>query len=298
MMGKIWRTLPHTTAALLLLFFASFINAQEQTKNESEIDAFMRKAIETRSKDWDKRYDYVFREVEELKISGDIGDAPFAGFVKEWSWYVKDGYLVRSPISVDGMPVSDEERERSERRWIKSLQKQSEKGKQADENQFFGFKFKPGNYFFAGREQIDGHDVVVIDYYPNKRLTERDIRRAEKNDDFDVQVEKALAVTLYADVNEPRIVRMVMHNTGMDFLPGQALVKVLDVQAIMQMFENEGGDWLPKEIYVGGVAATASGEINVSYVRRFDDYRKAKVKVQFRFAPKTSGGEENDDEKP
>ena len=282
------------TAALLLFFIVPDSLTQEH--NETEIDAFMRKALETRARDWDRRYDYVFRETEELRIQGDIGDAPFAGFTREWAWYVKDGYLVRSPISVDGMPVSEEKRLRAEEGWIKGLKKQRRKGKNMnEEDEFFGFEFEPGNYFFSGRETLNGHEVVKIEYYPSERLTEADIRKAEKNDDFDVQVEKSLAVTVYALPEEQRIVRMVMHNTGMDFLPGQSIVKVMEARAWMDMFKAENGDWLIREFVAHGTAAMASGDINVRYVRRFDEYRKAKVKVQFRFAPRKSGREKDEE---
>ena len=38
------------------------------------------------------------------------------------------------------------------------------------------FKFEPGNYYLAGREQLDGQQVLRIEYYPKHMFD--DERRA------------------------------------------------------------------------------------------------------------------------
>jgi len=75
-------------------------------------------------------------------------------------WYVRDGYFVRSPISVDGVTVSPEKRERAEKKWIER-QKKRERERSPDRENFLGFKFEAGNYFFAGRKMFEGRELVV-----------------------------------------------------------------------------------------------------------------------------------------
>ena len=37
---------------------------------------------------------------------------------------------------------------------------------------FLRFKFDPGQYALAGREQLEGRDVLRIEYYPTKLFNE------------------------------------------------------------------------------------------------------------------------------
>ena len=39
---------------------------------------------------------------------------------------------------------------------------------------FMDFKFEPGNYYLAGREKLEGHDVLRIEYYPTHLSTTTD----------------------------------------------------------------------------------------------------------------------------
>ena len=39
---------------------------------------------------------------------------------------------------------------------------------------FMEFKFEPGNYYLAGREQLDGQPVLRIEYYPTRMFNDND----------------------------------------------------------------------------------------------------------------------------
>ena len=45
---------------------------------------------------------------------------------------------------------------------------------------FMDFKFEPGNYYLAGREQLEGHQVLRIEYYPKRMFNDSE---EDKNDD-------------------------------------------------------------------------------------------------------------------
>ena len=42
---------------------------------------------------------------------------------------------------------------------------------------FMEFKFEPGNYYLAGREKLEGQDVLKIEYYPTQHVRRHDDRR-------------------------------------------------------------------------------------------------------------------------
>ncbi len=39
---------------------------------------------------------------------------------------------------------------------------------------FMDFKFEPGNYYLAGREKLEGHDVLRIEDYPTNLFNDDD----------------------------------------------------------------------------------------------------------------------------
>src|SRR6185436_2435902 len=41
---------------------------------------------------------------------------------------------------------------------------------------FMDFKFEAGNYYLAGREQLEGHEVLRVEYYPTRMFDENDDR--------------------------------------------------------------------------------------------------------------------------
>lgn len=145
--------LPHVTAFSDpphlhhgLLHEAAAIAAQD------DVDSFMEKVLEKREINWDQVYNYVFGEVEKLRISG-VEIAALQSFDQEYTWYVRDGYLVRSPWKINGVEVDDETREKEELQWIERVKDEDEKTR-IERDSFFNFEFKPGNYLFAGREML------------------------------------------------------------------------------------------------------------------------------------------------
>ena len=43
------------------------------------------------------------------------------------------------------------------------------------------FKFEPGNYYLAGREQIEGQAVLRIEYYPTHMFNDNDDEREREH---------------------------------------------------------------------------------------------------------------------
>jgi hypothetical protein len=157
----------------------------------TDLDRFMAAALHRRDIDRKTLSDYVLDEVELLEVLGP-GRIPFARMRYEYTWYVRDGVHVRSPLKVNGVPIGETERRAYEDRWIKSEEgrrkfrtereaQRAAAGKGPalsapsineprfiSESYFLDFKFEPGNYYLAGKEALEGQPVLKIDYLPTK----------------------------------------------------------------------------------------------------------------------------------
>jgi hypothetical protein len=163
----------------------------------TDLDRFMATALLRRDIDRKTLSDYVLDEVEVFEVLGP-GKVPFARMRREYTWYVRDGIHVRSPLRFDGVPIPESERRSYEEKWIHSeenrrkyrterSEKRAQEGKPPavsvpsineprfiSESYFMDFRFEPGNYYLAGKETLDGHEVLKVDYLPTKLFNEDD----------------------------------------------------------------------------------------------------------------------------
>src|SRR5262249_44334215 len=124
-----------------------------------------------------------------------------------------------SPVRFDGVAVGESARREYEEEWIKRERERLERKAERDrergqrsgnvddtpsqesaspvpagtpiapprfvsEAYFMDFKFEPGNYYLAGREQLEGKDVLRIEYYP-RHLFSDDDKNKDKDDKQD-----------------------------------------------------------------------------------------------------------------
>jgi hypothetical protein len=187
-------------AALVLCSAA----AQAQAPVTTDLDRFMVGALQRRDIDRQTLSDYVLDESETFEVLGP-GRVPFARMRREYTWYVRDGVHVRSPVKFDGVPIPESSRREYEEKWVRSElnrrkhrterdAKRAEAGKgpalsapSINEPRFISgayfldFKFEPGNYYLAGKETLDGREVLKIDYLPSKMFDEDDDRKELKD---------------------------------------------------------------------------------------------------------------------
>ena len=255
-----------------------------------DIDAFMAKVLEKRDIDWDRFYNYTCRDHEALEFEGTLQSVAMAGFHREHLYFVRDGYLIRSPISANGVAISDEERHRAEQKWVKSLEKREKRSSGVNRDHFFGFKFEPGNYYYAGRRDFEGREVVVIEYYPEEGFIDDDDDEEDEDegeeDEIDAKMNKVFLVTMLVDPKEHQIVRMTLDNVGFDFLPARWLVQIGTIEASMTMHQPFGDVWLVRDITAYGKVTTAGGDLAVRYTLEFDDYAIAETSATYRFPPR------------
>ncbi len=314
---------------------------------ENDLDAFMARVLERRDEAWRRLHDYVLDETEQFRILGP-GEVPLHGMKREFTWYVRDGYLVRSPLRFDGVELSQAERLKYEAHWLDeekkreaNAAKQGSKGASSQagepparpetgqaetaqaereaagdeaslqqfvdqrgeprfisEAYFLRFRFEPGNYYFAGRETLDGRPVVKVEYYPTKLFRNdekgsegtdtdsarqgRKRRQKEHEDDYSRQFNKVALVTLWVDPAAYQIVRYTFDNMDFGFLPGRWLVRLDEIRVSMTMGRVLDGVWLPAAIDARGGLSLANGGYQFQYARRFANYRKAETGARIR----------------
>jgi hypothetical protein len=92
----------------------------------NDLDAFMARVLERRDETWRKLHDYVLDETEQFRLLGP-GGVPLHGMKREFSWYVREGFLIRSPIRFDGVTLGEEQRRAYEQRWLEEERKREAK---------------------------------------------------------------------------------------------------------------------------------------------------------------------------
>jgi hypothetical protein len=273
---------------------------------QTDLDTFMQKVLSHRDDNWKKLQQYILDENEQLQFTGP-SHTPIWGERREYTWFVRDGFFVRSPVRFNGVTISDSERRKAEDEYLQFARKRDTVGsapgredtpknadaliRQARQPQFISsayflrFRFEEGKYALVGREMIDGHDTMRIEYYP-ARLFNRERRwtgRQPSESERDIAAErermlnKTSLVTLWVEPKAEQIVKYTFNNVAFDFLPLPWLVHVNHVHASMTMGEPFKDVWLPKDVDVAVALTIAVGQFDIHYGLQYHDYRRADV---------------------
>ncbi|HUU32524.1 MAG TPA: hypothetical protein VMW48_00610 [Vicinamibacterales bacterium] len=318
---------PWLAAALLIVLPCSFA-APSAAPRETDLDRFMAAVLSRRDDNWKKLQQYILEERERLLVTGPGGTRLF-GLSRKYRWFQKDGFFIRSPLTANGVGVGEADRRRYESDWLKRQQKRDERRSERDAKEgkdepspvpteaigdvlrqqseprfvsaayFLRFKFEPGRYGLAGKEQLDGRELLKVQYYPARLFddAEDEKRRRERggeparpgkgerqdgDEHFDRQMNKVSLVTLWILREERQIVRYVFDNVDMGFLPGRSVLRVDGLTASMQMGEPFPGVWLPKAVAGRVRFGSAAGPMDAAYDISYAGYRQASVTVKVR----------------
>ena len=174
---------------MLLVLAAPPLAAQEAT----DLDEFMSRVLARRDDNWRKLQQYVLDERERVLLLGP-GNVRFYGLDREYTWYIRDGVFVRSPVRFDGAAIGESDRRKYEDEWLaRQKEREAKDGQSAvtpptgtlgdggdvlnqltKEPQFVSaayflkFKFEPGRYAFAGPDTYENTRVLKIEYYPTR----------------------------------------------------------------------------------------------------------------------------------
>lgn len=316
-MGWEVRLVKRFLVAAAIVTAGTLAHAASAPSWQSDLDAFMKNVVAKRDDNWKKFQQYVLDEREQVEFRGP-GKIPLWGDRREYTWYVRDGFFVRSPTKANGVTVSEDERRGYEKRFLereKSREKRAQerareaaaKGGQAavvpvDDNAllkqsrepefissayFLKFKFEEGKYAFAGRETVDGRELLKVEYYPkmlfskeqNSRAHRREMGQKLKDDNYDAAMEQMLnkvsMVTMWIEPAAFQIVKYNFENVNLDFLPAAWLVRLTDVRATMEMHQPFPDVWLPKDLDFYFSAMLAIGEMDARYRINYLNYKLA-----------------------
>ena len=278
---------------------------------QSDLDAFMKQVVVKRDDNWKKFQQYILDEREQFELRGP-SKVPLWGDRRDYTWYVRDGFFVRSPIRANGVAIPEKERRTYEDRFLQreqsrekrrvskaepleaampmdaqSLIRQSREPAFISSAYFLKFKFEEGKYAFVGKETLDGREVLKVEYYPaklfSKEQNSREHRRNNgqklKDDNYDAALEKMLnkvsMVTLWIGPSAHQIVKYDFQNVNLDFLPAAWLARFTDVRATMNMHMPFPDVWLPKDVEMFFSAMLAVGEMDARYRLSYHNYKLA-----------------------
>ena len=276
---------------------------------QTDLDAFMRQVVAARDENWKKLQQYVLDERERLELRGPAR-LPLWGERREYTWFIRDGFFVRSPLKINGVTIGEADRRTFEADYLARVQRRDRRGRgdvdvapgdandvdglirQTREPQFISsayflrFKFEEGKYALVGRETLDGRDALKIEYYPakmfsgtNRRRTGKEPSTADKARDAEFQrlMNKVALVTVWVEPTAHQILKYTFDNVGFDFVPSQWLVHVSDVTATMTVGQPFPDVWLPSSLEVNVALTLALGQLDLRYNVEYDDYRHPEV---------------------
>src|SRR5215510_157784 len=100
--------MPRLSSAVLVVTLLSTTLAVRPAA-QSDLDAFMKDVVARRDDNWRKLQQYILDERQEIILNGP-GNARLWGEQRDYTWFVRDGFFVRSPVRVDGASVGEDDR--------------------------------------------------------------------------------------------------------------------------------------------------------------------------------------------
>ena len=292
-----------TIAALLLVAAGPVVPALVA---QTDLDALMQQVITKRDDNWKKLQQYVLDEHEQTQLTGP-SHRPIWGDTRDYTWYIRDGFFVRSPLKINGAAVSETERRKYETEYLQRARQRDGRGaaptpadatrdvdafiRQARQPQFISsayflrFKFEEGKYALVGHEMLDGRDTLRVEYYPARLFTRPErwtghqpsATEKAKAAERERMMNKQSLVTLWVEPNAKQIVKYTFNNIAVDFLPVSWLVNVNDVHATMTMGQPFPDVWLPQGVDIAVALTIALGQFDLHYALQYHDYRQADV---------------------
>jgi hypothetical protein len=192
-------------AALSAVALAAAGSSTSAAAGQSDLDAFMKQVLARRDDNWKKLQQYILDEREEMELRGPARIRLW-GERREYTWYVRDGFFVRSPLKFNGVEIGESDRRKYEDDYLRRVQRRDGRGEsrtaaapaaEADtapmetptdvaglirqsrqpefisSSYFLRFRFDAGTYAFVGRERLEDREVLRIEYYPTRLFNER-----------------------------------------------------------------------------------------------------------------------------
>lgn len=232
---------------------------------QTDLDEFMRQVLASRDANWKKLQQYVLDEREQIELTGP-GRIPIWGERHDYTWFIRDGFFVRSPVRFNGVEIGEAERQKSEADYLRRMKERDKRRpgradgtasaapvaepaadsplpenfdaviRQTREPEFIRsayflrFRFEEGKYALVGRETLDGREVLEIEYYPARMFRGTDRRRGREEPSAE---EKARDAQFQRLMNKVSMVTLWIEPAAH--------------QIVKYTFDNVGFDFLPAQ---------------------------------------------------
>lgn len=262
------------SAAVALLVLATGAFRPAPLLAQTDLDAFMKKVVARRDDNWKKLQQYILTEKDVIEVRGP-GQLPVWGEKRDYNWFLRDGFFVRSPINVNGVTIGETERKKYEDNYLKRERERDKRQKDREQaaaksgkaapaetapaaeapagldsliaqtrdpefvssSYFLKFKFEEGKYALVGREKLNGVDVLKIEYYP-ARLFSSDIDRNKGRVERGEQVNKDRQMSAAIETAANKVSMVTLW------------VEPKSNQIVKYVFDNVNLDFLPAAQFV------------------------------------------------
>jgi hypothetical protein len=254
---------------------------------QTDLDAFMQQVLARRDDNWKKLQQYVLDERETMELRGPA-QIPLWGEERDYTWYIRDGFFVRSPLKVNGAAVGEADRRKYEADFLRREQAREKRAadgadgsapaatppsgpdeaprdidgliRQTRQPQFISsayflrFKFDEGRYALVGRERLEDREVLRIEYYPTKLFSEEKREGAKDREggrQRDQKSDKAYDIQMMRLMNKTSKVTLWIEPTSH--------------QILKYTFDDLGWDFFPGQWLVRIASVSASMTVGQAF---------------------------------
>lgn len=263
------------SASLALVVLAAGALRPAPLLAQTDLDAFMKKVLARRDDNWKKLQQYILNERDTVELRGP-GQLPVWGEKREFTWFLRDGFFVRSPLTVNGVTINDADRRKYEDEYVRHEKARDQRQREREKNRaaadstagaapapavaeaptnvdsliaqtrepqfissayFLKFKFEEGKYALVGREPLDGREVLKIEYYPARLFsTDTDRNKGRLERGEKVDKDRQMSSAIETAANKVSLVTLWVEPTSS--------------QIVKYTFDNVNLDFLPGAAFV------------------------------------------------
>ena len=112
--------------AVFVVFASLAVTLPARQAPGTDLDQLMERVLARRDENWKKLQQYVLDERETFALAGP-GGARLYGFRRDYTWFLREGVFIRSPLRADGVTLSEEQRRKAEAEWLRREKRRSER---------------------------------------------------------------------------------------------------------------------------------------------------------------------------
>jgi hypothetical protein len=114
---------------LLMVAACVALAATATPRAQSDLDALMSRVLSRRDDNWKKLQQYTLNERETVQITA-LAVFRLYGFQREYLWFPRGGFFIRSPLEADGVKIAEADRQKEEDKWLRRAQAREKRMRQ------------------------------------------------------------------------------------------------------------------------------------------------------------------------